>query len=143
MINGVLIILFLLAFVLEASLTTVPLVLLSLLCLAVAKKRAWVFSLAFFSGIVLDVLLVRTVGFTSFFFLLFLFIILLYDRKYEVRTLRFVMITSFVGTFLYGIAFSLPFLLLQGVLSSMVAGSVFLLFTFNRDHKDVSGFQKV
>ncbi len=143
MINIVLTLLFLLAFVMESSLTTVPLVLLSLLCLAVAKKKAWVFSLAFFSGVFLDILLVRTVGYTSLFFLLVLFTILLYDRKYEIRTLPFVMIASFIGTFLYGIVFSLPALVLQSILSSLVAGGVFLLFTFNKDQRDIRGFQQV
>ena len=131
MINVLLIVLFFLAFLLEATVTTLPLVLLALLCLAVARRKSWVFSLAFISGILLDILLVRTVGITSLLFLIFLFIILLYERKYEIRTLPFVVISSFVGTLLYGMVFSLPFLFLQAVLSSIVTSIVFVLFSFN------------
>lgn len=130
--NVVLIILFMFAFLFESSLTTLPLVLLALLCLAVARRKPWIFVLAFLTGIGLDILLVRTVGLSSLFFLIFLFIILLYERKYEIRTLPFVMITSFVGTLFYGLLFTLPSLFLQSVLSSLVAGGVFLMFTLRK-----------
>lgn len=137
------VLLFILALLLESTLTTVPLVLLALLCLAVARKKTWIFPLAFFSGILLDILLVRVVGLTSLFFLVYLFFVLLYDRKYEIRTLPFIMVSAFVGTLLYGVLFSLPMLFIQAIISSFVAGGVFMIFTRTTGVRDSKGFQRV
>ncbi|MBP9719551.1 MAG: hypothetical protein KBD46_03700, partial [Candidatus Levybacteria bacterium] len=54
-----------LALFLQTSSTTMPIFLGVLLSLYIYHRQSWVFFLAFFSGILLDILLVRTVGLTS------------------------------------------------------------------------------
>ena len=66
------ILIFLISLVLESTLTTIPLVLVVLLLMAVFKKSNLVFGLAFLAGLVLDLLALRNLGYTSLFLIIFL-----------------------------------------------------------------------
>src|SRR6185436_14584869 len=83
---------------LEGTITTLPLVLIYLLCLTILKRDGGVFFVAFLAGIFLDLLMVRALGLSSLFFSLFLFLILLYQRKYEIHSYPFVAASSFLGS---------------------------------------------
>lgn len=117
----------LLAIILEGSLTFLPLVFLVLLVLAVKEKESWIFSAAFFAGIILDVFYLKTVGTTSIFFLSFLFLLLLYQRKFEIATYTFIAVSSFLGSFIFMIILGIntPFM---EALASVFIG--LLLFKF-------------
>ncbi len=93
------------AVIIESSLTSVPLVLSFLIALYLLKREVWIFPLAFFSGLVLDSLLLRPLGQTSLFFTLFLFLVELYERKFEIKTFSFVFMSSFLGSIAYLIIF--------------------------------------
>ena len=93
--------LFLAILVLEGTVTTIPLVFIFMLCLTVIKKAEWLFPLALFSGIILDILTVRTIGLTSAILIISIFLILLYERKYEIDTIPFVFFASFLGSFIF------------------------------------------
>ena len=110
------IILLSLALILEASLTTIPFILLVLLCLIVLSKENWLFILAFAFGLLLDLLSFKTIGFSSAFLTAFLFLVLLYQSKFEITTGYFVLIASFLGSF--------AFLFLQGYTSSIILETV-------------------
>lgn len=91
--------------ILESSVTTLPLVLLFLIFYTVFTRSESVFFIAFFAGLLLDILMLRPLGVTSIFFLVIIFLILLYENKFEIGTMYFVMIATFVMSFLYLIFF--------------------------------------
>lgn len=104
-----------------------PLSLLFLLVFFAVTKSERAFLLAFFIGLLLDTLLIRTLGLTSLFFVVFLFLIHLYERKYEIKTLPFVLIALFFGVGIYGLLFDyhlgiIPYILTLGI------GGLFFVF---------------
>lgn len=90
---------------LESSLTTAPLVLSFLIALYLLKREVWIFPLAFFTGVILDSLLLRPFGQTSLFFVMFILLIEIYERKFEIKTFPFVFMSSFLGSLAYLIIF--------------------------------------
>lgn len=112
---------------LETTITTAPLILIMLLIMAVVSKKSWIFPIAFAEGLFLDLLSFNTVGKTSVFFAIFLLIVLLYDRKFEIRTLPFVLISSFFGSLFYLIFLNYQSIFVQAVFSSIIAAILFLL----------------
>jgi cell shape-determining protein MreD len=128
------IILLLVALIFEVTLTTVPFLFLILLCLMVLFKKNWLFVIAFFFGLLFDLLSFKTLGVTSAFLVLFLFLVLLYQSKFEIATGYFVVIASFFGSllFLY-IADYAHLIIIQAILSSIIA---LLLF------KSIQKFEK-
>src|SRR5258706_10781636 len=86
---------------LEGTVTTLPLVLIYLLCLTIWKRDAVVFPIAFVGGLLLDILVVRAIGVSSLFFVIFVFLALLYQRKYEINSYPFVAFASFLGSIVF------------------------------------------
>lgn len=103
--NLILPVLLFISLIIESSLTTVPLVLSFLLVFYLLKRETWIFVLAFFLGLILDSLLLRTLGQTSLFFVIFLFSVELYERKFEIKTSSFVFLSSLMGSIFYLIIF--------------------------------------
>jgi cell shape-determining protein MreD len=89
------------ALILEASLTTIPFVLLVLLCLLVIVRENWLFIFAFAFGLVLDLVTFKALGASSAFFVILLFLVLLYQSKFEIATNTFIFFVSFLGSFGY------------------------------------------
>jgi cell shape-determining protein MreD len=112
---------------LEGTVTTLPLVLVCLLCMTILKRDWVVFPAAFFAGLILDVLVVHRLGGASIFFLLYVFLILLYQRKYEINSYPFVFTASFFGSFLFLLIFNYSNVFLQSVISSLIAVVLFAL----------------
>jgi hypothetical protein len=120
-------ILLFLSVLLEGTVTTLPLVLVCLLCLTILKREASVFLFAFFSGIMLDIFTLRPVGGASIFFLMFVLLILLYQRKYEIYSFPFVMTASFLGSLLFLGIFSYDYIILQAAMSIILGTVVFAI----------------
>ena len=118
-------ILFFLSFI--EAVTTLPLVLIVLLCLYIVFERPMVFALAFFTGLFLDLFLVRFLGQTSLFFVIFLITVLLYEKKFEIKTKPFVFFAGFLGSLLYLLIYSNDYVFGQALVSSVIA---LLLFQF-------------
>lgn len=114
------------ALFLEGSITTLPLVLLVLLIFTVVFRQSFVFGVAFLSGLLLDVLLMRPVGQTSVVFVLFVLFVRLYERKFEIETVPFMVFASALGSLIYGIVFGIPDLLLE-VGAAMIGGVLLFL----------------
>jgi len=110
---------------LEGTVTTLPLVLIYLLCLTIAKRDAVVFPVAFGAGLFLDLLAARTLGLSSIFFILFVFLILLYQRKYEINSYPFVLFASFTGSCIYSVFFGHGGWFLQSLINSFIALVIF------------------
>jgi cell shape-determining protein MreD len=136
-------ILFIVVVFVEGSLTTMPLTLIFLLCLTVMKRHEWILPLAFMSGIILDIFSFRPIGISSLFFITYIFLLLMYQRKYETATLPFVIIAAMMGSILYLIMNRESSILIQGIISTALAGVCFTLYrNFTHTHSS-EGFKRV
>ena len=114
-------------------LLTLPLPLLLLLTAAVVVKKTWIFPIALLTGLLLDIFLLNPLGKTSLFFVIFIFIILLYDKKFDIQTFHFVFLASFIGSLTYFIAFQVSNILTQALISAIITTLLFwALARFNK-----------
>jgi len=120
----------LLALLLEGTVTTLPLVLIVLLCLTIFRRDAIVFPVAFLAGILLDILTVQTIGVSSLFFTVMLFMILLYQRKYEINSYPFVAAAAFLGSFGFLFVFGRGNVFLDTIVNVFAALILFALLRF-------------
>lgn len=114
---------------LEGTITTLPLVVVALVCLTIVRPDRYVFVAAFLAGIVLDVFALRQTGGTSIFLLTFVFLMLLYQKKYEIYSYPFVIVATGAGSAVFLSIFGYGNVLLQSGVSVIAA---FLLFVFVR-----------
>lgn len=117
---------------LEGTVTTLPLVFICLLCLTILIRSSLIFFVAFFAGILLDAFALRSIGATSIFLLLAVFLILLYQRKYEINTFPFVLMASFLGSLLFLILFGYAHVFWLAIVSAIVASLVYGIIRFSR-----------
>jgi len=122
------IILLSLALLLETTLFTIPLVLISLICLTVIYKEDILFLFGFIFGFFLDLILFKTVGLSSLFFVIFLFLILLYQRKFEINTAGFVLVSSFLGSLGYLLFMNYNNNLFLQAIAGAIIGLIIFLF---------------
>lgn len=113
---------------LQASITTLPLILCLLLVWYILKKDPLVFFLAFVFGILVDLMLVGSIGFSSIFFMVFLFVVFLYERKFEVETPLFVFFSSFLGSSAYLWLVGHGLVLEPAIVSASLSAFFFLVF---------------
>ncbi len=113
---------------LEATVTTLPLVLLIILFLSVVNRSNEVFAIAFFAGLFLDLLTLGRFGFSSLYFTVFVFIIYTYQNKFEIETLHFITIFSFLGSLIYLFIQGVGFAILQSVFATIIAASSFIAY---------------
>ncbi|HEX8931722.1 MAG TPA: hypothetical protein VF810_01045 [Patescibacteria group bacterium] len=112
----------------EGTVTTLPLVMICLLCLTILRREVNIFFIAFLAGLILDIVTVKTLGSESLFFVVFVFLILLYQSKYEINSYPFVAVAALVGAFGFLWIFG-GNLWLDSILSSFIA---LLFFTWFR-----------
>lgn len=118
--------LFFLAIILSV-LSTIPIIVGVILCLTVISKNPWVFLAAILGGLFVDLLGLRTLGATSLFLVVFAFMIFLYQRRFEIQTVPFVFLACFIGSMVYLIVFGYNQILVQAVVSSVLAVLAFRL----------------
>lgn len=106
-------------------LTTLPLALILLVVFYALKKELWLFTAAFFTGVILDLIFVRTIGASSLFFVSFLLLVELYGRKFETATTPFVFIASFIGSILYLMLFGQVLMLWEALVSAFLTVGLF------------------
>lgn len=104
---------------LQGSLISFPLVFLVLLTIAIRSKKTWIFPLAFILGVILDSFYLKTPGTTSIFFLIFLFAVFVYERKFEVDSLSFIFISSFLGSMILFVILGETNILFKSVITSI------------------------
>ena len=112
----------------EGTLSTLPFTLICLTCLMLIKRNSYVFPLAFFAGLFLDAMNLRPLGATSLFLLIYVFLILLYQRKYEIYTYQFMMAATFIGSLVFLLVFDYDHAIVQAIVSSILGGLLFLSF---------------
>lgn len=123
------ILLLFISIILEATITTIPLVFITLFCFLIFRRNGIIFPFAFFAGLILDIVLLRVPGTTGIFYLLVLLLVSLYQRKYEIYSAPFVAVASFFGSLLFLNVFHYEQIFLQTVISTIIA---VILFTVIR-----------
>ncbi|HVF69868.1 MAG TPA: hypothetical protein VNA13_04880 [Xanthomonadales bacterium] len=121
---------------LEGTVTTIPLVFISLLCSLIVIRKRGVFYTAFFAGLLLDLLTVRAIGSTFLFLLLFFYVMLLYRKKYEIVSFPFIIVSTFIGGYLYLLIFAGVGSMALSAICSIIAVVLFILLSL------VNGAQK-
>lgn len=132
---------FLIALVLEASVTTLPLVLITVLVFSIIVRREWVFAVALILGLILDAATFKTLGSSSIFFVTFIFLVILYKRKFEISTKPFIFIACFLGSILYLQIFKLQDFLFLQALTSAILGTIIFIFLKKLNRKKVTNFK--
>lgn len=124
----ILLIILLICLILEVSLTTIPLLLIVLNTFLVIYKRVEIVAYAFVFGMLIDILSFREIGTTSLFFTIFLFLVLLYQRKFEIKTPSFIVISTFLGSLSYLFIANVKILFLESFFGAIISLLLFLLF---------------
>ncbi len=104
-------------------------VLIILLLLTAKLGDKTIFLVAFVSGLFLDLLQLRPLGQTSLFLTIFVFIVLLYERKFQIRTLPFVFISAFLGSFAYLSIFGGSQIFLTALITASLSAVTFKAIT--------------
>ena len=115
------------ALLLQTSIVTWPLVLGIFVSVAVIEKKASVFFTAFLLGIILDMLLFHPIGASSIFLTLFLLVIFLYQRKFEIQTMPFVFFASLIGSAVYLLVFGYLEILLSSGMAALYGAVCFFM----------------
>ncbi len=117
-----------LSILLEATVTTLPLSLVVLLFSGIVSRRSEIFIIAFFGGLLLDILTLRTLGLSSLYFITVVFVSLIYERKFETDTPLFILVFSFVSSFIYMILIGATDAIINSIIVSCFAAISFIVF---------------
>lgn len=116
------------ALIFEVSLVSLPLVLVLLIVLSVIYKDYSVFVLGMVFGILRDMLTFSIVGVTSIFFISLIFIILSYQKKFEITSSYFVIFAIVVFGSLYLLMVGPSFIILKIIVSILLGVIFFAVF---------------
>lgn len=114
-------ILFFLIIIFLTGITTIPLFVPMLVVCSVVFKKSWIFFVALGLGLFLDLILIRSLGHTGLVFIIFVFLVRLYERKFETQTFTFVFLATFLGSLAYLSIFHYNNVLVQSFISALLA----------------------
>lgn len=141
--KSLLFILLVLSLIFESSVTTLPLVLIILLVFTLKYKLNYVFWIALVFGILFDILSFRQIGLSSVYFSIVLFLVLLYQSKFEIATNTFVLVSAFLSSLAFLILFGFQnYIFLQSIFCSLIALGLFLIVNRSKT-TEKQGFKKV
>ncbi len=103
------------------AITTLPFSIGLLVVSSVLFKKPWVFILAFGLGLFLDLTMIRPLGYTGLVLTIFVFILFLYERKFETQTGAFVFISTFFGSVFYLWLFKYQMVFLQAFINALIS----------------------
>lgn len=118
-----------------SGITTIPFSVGLLAVSTVLFKKSWVFFLAFGLGLFLDLILIRHLGYTGLVLTIFVFLIRLYERKFETQTFPFVFISTFLGSMIYLVIFRYSNVLIQSFVNALIATLLFKILHFGKLRK--------
>ena len=124
---GIVVCLLIIAVLLEGTITPTPLVWVVLLLIATMQRKTLGFFLGFVAGILLDIFILHPIGESSSIFMVFLFLVTLYERKYETQSLPFVSIASSIGGMFFLIISQETQVLFGGCVALILGGILFFL----------------
>lgn len=113
------------SFFLEITVTTIPLLLLVFLFFWIVTRDPIIFIAAFVMGILFDIQRLGIIGSSSLFFVLFLGVIVLYERKFEIETFPFIFVSSTIGSFLFLLLLGFHHIVEQSLLTGVIAVVLF------------------
>jgi len=116
---------FLLLVVMLSGITTIPLAIALLVAATVVFKKSWVFFAALGVGLLLDLVNLRPLGYTSLIFTIFVFVIWLYERKFETQTITFVFFAAFLESTFYLWLFRYQMVFLQSFTTALLSALFF------------------
>ncbi|MEN9407875.1 MAG: hypothetical protein RLZZ455_1091 [Candidatus Parcubacteria bacterium] len=122
-----------LSVLLEGTFFAAPLVLCLLIVLQILSRSGFVMLAAFFSGLFLDSLLFRPLGQTGLFFLAYLALLAVYERRFEVQTYPFLFGSVTIGTLLYMLFFAWSNVFVQLFIALFYSVTLYVLF-FQKDN---------
>jgi cell shape-determining protein MreD len=96
------------------------------------------FIVAFLAGLLLDVFLLRPLGESSVYFLIVLFLIFMYEKKYEVNSLLFMTLATGVTSCIYFVIFPVPGSLSQVITATLLGGFLYILLHIKKTKKQAS-----
>ena len=137
------IILLLLFVVVASGITTIPFSVGLLVLSAVLFKKSWMFFLAFGLGLFLDLISIRVLGSSSLVLAIFVFILFLYERKFEIQTVAFVFISTFLGSIFYLWSFEYQMVFLQAFINALLTAMFFQFsirnfqFSINKQYNNI------
>jgi len=111
----------LVAVLLEITFSSLPFTVIVLILMLFFKKDDYIYYVFFIVGFLMDILLLRNLGLTSFFYLCTIGVVYLYRRKFETTSFPFVVFISFFSSFFYLLMFSDKLIFLQSVFSMFVS----------------------
>ena len=111
----------------QGGITNIPLTLGALILLWIVYQAGWVIIVAFFTGVFIDIVTFHPFGSSSVFFIVTLFLILLYQRKFEIQSVPFIGASVFVFSLLYSAFFIHKSSLLGALATAGIITSVYLL----------------
>src|SRR3989344_3801655 len=130
------------AVLLESSIITMPFTIGIMLLFFVLTRKDSAFFLAVFAGIFLDIYAVRAIGITSLFLIVFLLLISIYEKKFEIKTVPFIVSASFIGSMFFLLFFGGEYMLIQSILMAISVGLIFFLLTRILPKKEASYYDK-
>ena len=131
--------LFFFIFAVLSGITTIPLAVSLLVVGSVFFRKSWVFFAAFGIGLLLDLFFLRDLGSTALMLIFFVLLIHLYERKFETRTIVFVFVSSFLGSFFYLQVFGYQQILMQSFADSLLAVLLFKILIKHYSIKELTG----
>ena len=90
-------------------------------------NKIFIFLSSFLAGILIDSFSFSFLGERSIYFLLILFLIFLYQNKFEIKNFWFITISCFIGAFFYNLIFYAKFYFLFDFLIAFLSGFIFLI----------------
>ncbi|SRR5258706_4115840 len=109
----------------EVGIIQLPFLLIAIVIICIITKSEWIFWVSIASGIILDSLSFRIIGESSVFFVLLLGLIFLYQKRFEIKTIQFVFISTTIGSFLYLLLVGAQSILLQSLVSGILGVFIF------------------
>lgn len=111
----------------ESIFTTMPLVVAVLLVYYSLHQRYAVYLASWAAGVFLDVFSIRAIGLTSIFLFVFWGVVMLYERKFEIKTPQFVFLATFFGCALYLVSFGYEEVFVQSFISGVLGTALFIV----------------
>lgn len=111
--------------ILEVAVVSFPFILVVLIAATVVLKDYYSFFLAFLFGLLLDILTFQTIGVSSIFFTVLVFLIFSYQKKFEITTNYFVITVCFLASILFSFIFGLSNIIFQSIVSVILGVLIF------------------
>ena len=119
---------------LESVVTSLPITLGALLLFYIFLRRNIVFLGAFTAGLCIDILRINDFGISSIFFIVFLSLVVLYERKFEIDSLPFIFFSIFIGSLGYIFFVSESFTLSLSLINAFLFTGI--AYAYNKNSKE-------